>query len=180
MRKITLLLATLVFALVCFNIVVTPIVGDTYTEETEETKREAISGLYTTFIMVVLLFVIVMVVIIVAIYIVHSSSQKKHDEEARRLEEQRRRGEISEETYFRLKTDLEDRHHSVLGKRKSKYPEPYQPAIQQMPPAQQPYYSQPPMQQQPPQSTMYCPSCGRAIPADAAVCPYCGDKVVKR
>lgn len=59
-------------------------------------------------------------------------------------------------------------------------------SVQQTPPQYAPqqqipqYPQQPPMQQTPPQSTMYCMSCGRAIPADAAVCPYCGDRVVKR
>ena len=30
------------------------------------------------------------------------------------------------------------------------------------------------VQQQNPQSNRYCPSCGRAIPFDVNVCPYCG------
>ena len=32
------------------------------------------------------------------------------------------------------------------------------------------------VQQQSPQSNRYCPACGRAIPFDANICPYCGKK----
>ena len=51
--------------------------------------------------------------------------------------------------------------------------QPYSP-----PPPQQQQYTPPPPppQQQPPQqqSGRFCPGCGRPIPMDAQVCPYCG------
>ncbi len=32
------------------------------------------------------------------------------------------------------------------------------------------------VQQQSPQPNRYCPGCGKAIPFDANICPYCGKK----
>ena len=50
--------------------------------------------------------------------------------------------------------------------------QPYSP-----PPPQQQQYTPPPPPQQPPpqqQTGRFCPGCGRPIPMDAQVCPYCG------
>ena len=38
------------------------------------------------------------------------------------------------------------------------------------------YYQQPPPPQQQPQQK-YCQSCGRSIPSDGVLCPYCGQNV---
>ncbi|MCK4266388.1 MAG: zinc-ribbon domain-containing protein [Thermoplasmata archaeon] len=51
----------------------------------------------------------------------------------------------------------------------------HQPVYQQPPP--QPVYPPPQPQQQPQPQGRFCGSCGRSIPSDSAICPYCGAPV---
>ena len=89
--------------------------------------------------------------------------------------------------FFSLPDQIQPMHQGGYGQPQQPYgappPQYYQPPQQQQytpppPPPQQQYTPPPPPPQQqapPPQQTgRFCSNCGKPIPQDAQVCPYCG------